>query len=287
VPELATEALVEHLGSGAAERLGLVHSDVGLVQKDFGAAPTAHGERHADARGHVVAGTVAVAPAQLGHEASADLDGVAPARHVRGEHHELVTADAGDGVHRAENGTQPARGLLQHHVARGVTLGVVDLLEVVEVDEEDRRVRARAGGLGERLVDAVDEQRPVRQPGEVIVGGLLHELGWTSWRSAILAAWAPLSQAISRSWAFWAVRSVNVKHVRSLPSTSRGELPTSTGTSPPWRSTSTSSMVVPRPSGPRNAPMSIGSPLAGIDVSGVPTSPSTGRDSISARRRLT
>ncbi len=37
-----------------------------------------------------------------------------------------------------------------------------------------------------------------------------------SCRSAIRSAWARLSRAISRSWAFWALRSVNVRQVRSV-----------------------------------------------------------------------
>ena len=66
----------------------------------------------------------------------------------------------------------------QHGVAGGVALGVVDLLEAVEVDEEDRRAAGRcASSVGQRLVDAVDEQGAVGQAGQRVVGRLLGEGG--------------------------------------------------------------------------------------------------------------
>jgi len=42
---------------------------------------------------------------------------------------------------------------------------VVDLLEMVEVDEQDGGAPTGALGLGQGLIDAVDEQSPVWQAG--------------------------------------------------------------------------------------------------------------------------
>jgi hypothetical protein len=53
-------------------------------------------------------------------------------------------------------------------------VAVVDVLEVVEVDEEHRRppgLRRRS----EYLADPFREQRPIGQPGELVVGGLVVE----------------------------------------------------------------------------------------------------------------
>ena len=48
---------------------------------------------------------------------------------------------------------------------------------------------------------------------------------WVSCRSAIRSAWARLSRSISRSCAFCVLRSVNVRQMRSSPSTASGESP--------------------------------------------------------------
>ena len=80
-----------------------------------------------------------------------------------GEDDELVAADPRDGVARPDDRLEPSRNALQHLVAGVVTADVVDLLEAVEVDDHQRKRVRRAAGALERLVDAVVEQRPVRE----------------------------------------------------------------------------------------------------------------------------
>ena len=63
----------------------------------------------------------------------------------------------------------------QQLVARPVAHRVVDELEVVEVDEEDPHDAALVGG-GERPLDPVPEQHPVREPGERVVERPVGEL---------------------------------------------------------------------------------------------------------------
>jgi hypothetical protein len=53
--------------------------------------------------------------------------------------------------------------------------GVVDELEAVEVDEQDRDAAAAALGAAEGVVEAVEEQRAVWQPGEGVVERLVGE----------------------------------------------------------------------------------------------------------------
>ena len=60
-----------------------------------------------------------------------------------GEHDELVATDARDGVRLADDRLEPARERLQHDVACAVTSHVVDLLEAVEVDRDEREGLAR------------------------------------------------------------------------------------------------------------------------------------------------
>ena len=67
---------------------------------------------------------------------------VAPRAHR--EHHELVAADAGDGVRLAHDCLESAGERSQHGVAGTVTADVVDVLEAVEVDHDERERLARA-----------------------------------------------------------------------------------------------------------------------------------------------
>jgi len=52
-----------------------------------------------------------------------------------------------------------------------VTQGIVDRLEIVEIDEQRRERHLVAAGANQRLIDTVEDQCPVRQPGQRVVGG--------------------------------------------------------------------------------------------------------------------
>ena len=57
-----------------------------------------------------------------------------------------------------------------------MTEAVVDRLESIEVEQEDRRSAPRARGTRERVIHTVAEDRAVRQPGERVVERLLRQL---------------------------------------------------------------------------------------------------------------
>ena len=61
------------------------------------------------------------------------------------------------------------RHALQHRVAHGVPEGVIDFLEMVQVEQQQRGVAALPGRLQDDLGRAVEQQRPVRQAGELVV----------------------------------------------------------------------------------------------------------------------
>ena len=92
---------------------------------------------------------------------------------------ELVAAQAGQRVALAQAGLQPPRGLHEQVVAGRVAQPVVDRLEVVEVEEEDREGVALAPpGPGEGALHQVQEHGAVGQPGERIVEGVVnHPVG--------------------------------------------------------------------------------------------------------------
>ena len=71
---------------------------------------------------------------------------------------------------------EPARDLLEQLVAGVVTEAVVDLLEPVEVDEQQRENLVRALRARQGLVETVAEQRAVGEAGEAVVEGLAREL---------------------------------------------------------------------------------------------------------------
>ena len=95
-------------------------------------------------------------------------------------------------------GRAPARSRVGHPhqqlVADGVAPGVVDDLELVEVDEEHGRA---AGLAGQGVLETVEEQGPVGQPGEVVVQHRLasspsrRRASVTSLTMARYAGWSP------------------------------------------------------------------------------------------------
>ena len=66
---------------------------------------------------------------------------------------------------------EPWRGGGQQLVADLVAEAVVDQLEVVEIEEQDRAQRLLAPEAGQRVLEPVDEQHPVGQAGQRVVHG--------------------------------------------------------------------------------------------------------------------
>ena len=85
------------------------------------------------------------------------------------QHAELVAADARDEVVAAHAGAQARGDHLQQRVADVVAERVVHLLEVVEVEEQQRRGLLVAPRVRHRLARALGEHRAVGQPGERVV----------------------------------------------------------------------------------------------------------------------
>ena len=89
------------------------------------------------------------------------------------EHDEFVTADSGNRVGLAQRRRQPGGDRSEQAVAGVVAERVVHLLEAVEVDEQRRALGVAAAGAGEHLLDAVENERAVREPGERVVQRLV------------------------------------------------------------------------------------------------------------------
>ena len=78
-----------------------------------------------------------------------------------GQHDELVATEASDGVALTQHLGQSGADLGQELIARPVTQGVVDVLEVVEVEEERSGVVCVSSGPRHHLGDPVEDQCPI------------------------------------------------------------------------------------------------------------------------------
>jgi len=78
-----------------------------------------------------------------------------------GQDDELVPAEAGDGVAAAQDAFQPGADGLQQFVADGMTQGVVDDLEAVEIEEKQQAALLAAQGMFDGIGQAVVEQQAV------------------------------------------------------------------------------------------------------------------------------
>ena len=90
------------------------------------------------------------------------------------QHDELVAAVAHDRVAFAPTAPRRRSATADHQlVADLVAVGVVDLLEAVEVDEEDPDATVDPADRLEHVVEALAQEPPVGQAGEAVVEGQL------------------------------------------------------------------------------------------------------------------
>ena len=160
-------ALVVDLVHAAAALLGAVHGGVGLAQQRLGVLGALGGQRDPDARTHGERRAQRLGDA-LGH-----ADRVPLARHVLAQHRELVAAQPRGRVARAQDARETRGDRAQELVAGGMPEGVVDRLEAIEVEEQDGDGRRMPAQPRQRLPEAVEEQRSIRQPRQVVVQNLV------------------------------------------------------------------------------------------------------------------
>jgi len=93
------------------------------------------------------------------------------------QHQEFVAADAGHRVADTGQLAQALADLAQHGVTAAVSVGVVDRLEAVEVDEQHGQPGRRAVHARHRGGELVLEHQPIGQLREGIVVGDLLQIG--------------------------------------------------------------------------------------------------------------
>ena len=76
----------------------------------------------------------------------------------------LVTAQPAEAIARLDDGLQAGTDLAQHLVARAMTMGVVDVLEVIQIEAEDRECRTSRAPAPGRLAQRFAEAGAIEQP---------------------------------------------------------------------------------------------------------------------------
>jgi hypothetical protein len=154
--------------------LGLIHRDVGAAQQPFEGLGVTGGARDADGAFGGQPQTVDEhrLAEPLGEVGSGTLHRIRVAD-VGQEHREFIPAEPDEQICLAGGEREALGDHAQQLVACGVTEGVVDLFEVVEVDQDEADVPAVDPGAIECFLTALEEQGAVGQAGEGVVPGLV------------------------------------------------------------------------------------------------------------------
>src|SRR5882672_5614466 len=174
----ATSAAVAGKPVAAFSRaLGVVHGAIGLYQQFVGESlPRRIGAAAGDADTRADAQPMLRKHfdlADLCHYRFRDRDGIGPVMGYFHEYHELVAADSGESVRLANPASDALGDLLKQAVPCLVPQRVVDRLEAVDVEQEQRHLASVSRGSSEHLRQTLAEIRPVRQLRQLILPGEL------------------------------------------------------------------------------------------------------------------
>ena len=161
----------------AAGGLGRVEREVGIADQRVGAGPArvADGDADRGADRHLVA---------FDHVGPRDLLDQRPGERFQqadvdaaGKHRlELVAAETPDLAVIAHHRLQPLGDLAQQRVADRVAERVVDVLEPIEIDHEQRAALLAMGRVAQRFVERLAHHRAVRQSGQRVEPGEARDL---------------------------------------------------------------------------------------------------------------
>ncbi len=168
-------ARVEKAQGVAARRLGLVHGQVSPLHQlvDADLLPAKQG--NADARRIVIVVTRQVVGAveQLDDLLADDpaLAGrlLGPLAEVLEHDHEFVAPETGNRIPLAHAAAQPLADLLQQAIAHVVPERVVERLEIVEIDEQQRALALAAHARRDGYPQTIVQQAAVRQAGQRVI----------------------------------------------------------------------------------------------------------------------
>ena len=165
------------LNAVAAEPFGLLHGDLAVLDHLLDAAQlwVHHGD--ADRSGEE---DFAIGEGDGGAQGAAQ--GIGEGGDAFGfllgdqDEAEAVAVEPGQGVLGLQQPSEPARDRQQNGIADRQADAVIDFLEAVDVDDEDRRPgRPFRLGAGDRGVEPVEEQFAVGQAGQIVVHGIVEQ----------------------------------------------------------------------------------------------------------------
>ena len=162
----------------APELLGSVHRQIGFADQVPCTGLARPGAGDPDARPDLQ--LVAMYEERLGDRgprAFGDTERLALPAQVLAQDHELVPSVADHGVARPQGPLQAPRHLDQQVVAGVVAEAVVDALEPVKIEEQERQRSRSPARAPDRHVEAIEQQDAVREAGERIVQRLVGEAG--------------------------------------------------------------------------------------------------------------
>ncbi len=161
------------MGAIAAGALGLVHGQVRVSNQVVGVLAILGKDRYADAARQedaLVADFHRLL--QVQHQARGHLVDVVIGLGTAQHDAELVAAESRHRILLADRFPDASRCHRDGLVARIAPHHVVDLLEVVEIDEQDRNALALARSVLQDLLELLGEVAAVRHPGQVVEIGL-------------------------------------------------------------------------------------------------------------------
>ena len=152
--------------------LGVVHGRIRMLEELIHVVAIARVEGDADARRDGQLLTVNIKGAdQAGDQLAGNHGGILCVVELGQEDDELVAPQSRQDIFLPQACAQASGCGRQQAVADRMAQGVVDLLEIVQVEEENARLQVVAAGDGERLIRAVDPQTPVGQAGKHVIVG--------------------------------------------------------------------------------------------------------------------
>ena len=156
--------------------LGLVEGGVGEAHQHVVALAVLRRQRDPDRHADRDLGARDVeGAADLVEDPPGEGLGIRRGAHPGLDDRELVAAEAGEGVGAAQQVGEPLGDLLDQFVAGGMAVGVVHVLEPVEVEEHDRDAALRAAEAADLHVEPLGEEEAVRQARQRVASG--EELG--------------------------------------------------------------------------------------------------------------
>jgi hypothetical protein len=145
-----------------AVAFGTVHRVIGCFEEISCSLVSGHADRDADARRRAcqVPSESHRPPDSIRNSPRDRLDFTC-VLHIVEQHGEFVAPDTRDNIAASDAAPEPFPDRDKQAVTRGVTKVIVDLLEVIEVDEEDRYGRIVFPGSIESRVEPVGEVGPI------------------------------------------------------------------------------------------------------------------------------